>query len=194
MALCKFLRTFISVLCFYAASNPKSSDLRLYQMLRSGIPITDFHILRDRLVCFDLKNVRGLKIQFIYSSTCLWRANDCNALHTKVVSSALTSFCERSWRSANTPTGKWEKLKLFLINHHHLPSSFPLTQRVSVVSLRYWCDQSGAGLSSHPRVQHWHHCHSPAGSSGQSWEQACSSHSSEPVFSFFFFWPIWQPF
>ena len=65
----------------------------------------------------------------------------------------------------------------------------------SVVSLRYRRDQPGAGLSSHPWVQHWHHRHSPAGSSGQSWEQASSCHTSKPVLyqiQWAFFYTAWK--
>lgn len=110
------------------------------------------------------------KIQFIIADTLCWifisRAHDCNALYTNVsekVVDTLQIFQQEDDRS-------------------HTISSFPLTQHVSVISLRYWCNHSGASLPSHSRVQHRHHCHSSAGSSGQSWEQAGSSHTSRPVF------------
>lgn len=105
-------------------------------------------------------------------------ADDCSALKKIGVSSAS----ESSVCSVNISSGRWQELLHSLVIHHYLISLFPLTQYASVVSLRYWCDQSGAGLSPHPRVQHWHHCHSPSGSSSQSWEQVSSCHTGRLMF------------
>lgn len=96
-------------------------------------------------------------------------------LHTKAASSTFIRVSETIWCSGNVSAGTGLKLL-------HLPREpCAKMQLVCVASLRCRCDQPGAGVPSHPRLQHRHHCHCPAGSSGQPWEQTGRSLTSRTL-------------
>lgn len=70
---------------------------------------------------------------------------------------------------------------------HHCPSTWYqfkelLTCHCSFVSIRYRCDQSGASLPSHARLQPGNHGHGAAGSIGQSWQQTGSGTTGRRLF------------